>query len=191
MPHEVVIAADPDIWSLVPASLDDAGVWFAEQVSKAPEPLRGHTAQAARLALGHRIDSDVSIGLFLSLPADSLLGMLGIVILDDVPAPTSAAGAAGIADALLPSPWPAQVIEVELGASRGWRATVLDPEQAREESTVVIAQTVSTVYVLEVRGRCAVAAMSPLTPLAAASAQMLAERALMTLDVVEVAADAR
>lgn len=190
MPHEAVIQADPEVWTLVPASIDDAVAWLETQVAKVPAHLQPQTADAARLALGHRIDSEVSIGLFLSLPADHLLGMLGIVVLDDVPAPSTAADAGDIAASLLPSPWPAEVIAITLGSTRGWRATVLDPENASGDEAVSVPQTVSTVYVLDVGGRCAVAAMSPLAPLAAVSAQILAERALATLDVVEVRADA-
>lgn len=190
MPHEAVIQADPEVWTLVPASIDDAVAWLETQVAKVPAHLKPQTAEAARLALGHRIDSEVSIGLFLSLPADHLLGILGIVVLDDVPAPSTAADAGDIAASLLPSPWPAEVIAITLGSTRGWRATVLDPENASGDEAVSVPQTVSTVYVLDVGGRCAVAAMSPLAPLAAVSAQILAERALATLDVVEVRADA-
>lgn len=191
MPHEAVIFADPEVWTLVPESIDEAGAWLDQQLAKVPANLREQTAKAAVLALGHRVDSDVSIALFLSLPADHLLGMLGIVVMDDVPAPSSAADAGDIAHALLPSPWPPAVIAVTVGSARGWRATVLDPENASGDGVVSVPQTVSTVYVLDVGGRCVVAAMSPLAPLAAASAQMLAERALATLDVVEVGADGR
>ncbi|MGA7147324.1 MAG: hypothetical protein WBX17_02410, partial [Microbacterium sp.] len=94
-------------------------------------------------------------------------------------------GAKQIAEALLPSPWPAEVIAVELGHARGWRASVLDPEGATGDAAVAEPQTVSTAYILDVRGRCAVAALTPLIPLAATAAQVLAERALTTLDVKE------
>ncbi len=184
MPREIVIEADPGVWTLVPDA-DDAESWVAQQAAQAPEGMRDRVSEAARLAAVHRAGSELSLALFLSVPRDELLGMLGIVVLDDVPAPDDAAAAAEVAEALLPSPWPADIVPIELGRARGWRATVLDPEAAAGDEAVALPQTVSTAYVLELGGRCAVAALTPLTPLAATAAQVLAEQALTTLDVAE------
>jgi hypothetical protein len=185
VPREVEIHADPDVWALVPSSIDDALAWIERQVARGPEAARERIADAARLALMTAAGGELSAGLFLCVPEAELYGLLGIVVLDDVPAPDGAEGARGIAEALLPSPWPAEVIAVELGQSRGWRASVLDPEGATGDAVVAVPQTASTAYILDVRGRCAVAALTPLIPLAATAAQVLAERALMTLDVKE------
>ncbi|WP_127818672.1 hypothetical protein [Microbacterium sp. CPCC 204701] len=184
MPREIVIQADPDAWTLVPAS-DDPREWVEQQAARAPEGARDRVAEAARLAAAHRSGSGLGLALFLSVPQDELFGMLGIVVLDDVPAPEDASGAAEVVEALLPSPWPAEILAIALGHTRGWRGTVLDPDEAAGDSAVALPRTVSTAYVLELRGRCAVAALTPLTPLAAAAAQVLAERALTTLDVVD------
>lgn len=184
MPREIVIQADPDAWTLVPAS-DDAREWAQQQAARAPERVRDRVAEAARLAAVHRAGSGLGLALFLSVPQDDLFGMLGIVVLDDVPAPADAPGAAEVVEALLPSPWPAEIVPVALGRARGWRGTVLDPEEAAGDAAVALPRTVSTAYVLELHGRCAVAALTPLTPLAAAASQVLAERALTTLDIVD------
>lgn len=185
MPREVEIHADPDVWALVPSSIDDAPAWVGQQAARGPEGVGERIADAARLALMTATGGELSVGLFLCVPEAELYGLLGIVVLDDVPAPDGADGAREVAETLLPSPWPAEVIAVELGHARGWRVSVLDPEGATGDDSVATPQTVSTAYVLDVRGRCAVAALTPLIPLAAAAAQVLAERALMTLDVKE------
>ena len=189
MGREVVIRADPEVWTPVPSSVDDAAAWVDAQVARAPEATRDRVADAARLAVLNRLASELSVALFLSVAEAELFGMLGIVVLDDVPAPGDATGAAGIAESLLPSPWPAEIVAVELGHARGWRTTVLDPEGAAGDESVSLPQTVSTAYILDIRGRCAVAALTPLIPLAAATAQVLAERALVTLDVEDGASD--
>lgn len=182
MTAELVIRADPAVWTPVPAE-PDAAAWYERQLAAAPETARDAVAAASLLALQARLDSDLTMVLLLCDTEAEIYTMLGIAALADVPAPDSAAGAAGVAEALLPSPWPAEVVEIDLGVGTGWRATVLDPEGADGDDQVTVPQTVSTAYVLDVRGRCVVAALSPLPPLAAAAAQVLAQRALATLDV--------
>jgi len=62
---------------------------------------------------------------------------------------------------------------------------MMDEQGADGDDLVALPQTVSTVYVADVRGRCVVAALSSLTPLAAAVVHGLAEQVVATFDVAE------
>lgn len=176
----MAVQADPAVWSRVPDSVDEAEAWVATQIDRVPPALGRRVEDAARLALHARIGSELTLALLLTVPESEIFGMLGILGLQDAPAPATAEGAREVAEALVPSPWAPEVIPVELGAARGWRITVLDPTTTDVEA-VGLPQTVSTVYVLDLADRCVVAALTPLVPVAAASAQMMAERALVTL----------
>ncbi|MCT9819715.1 hypothetical protein N3K63_05370 [Microbacterium sp. W1N] len=179
MTAALTVRADPAVWQVVPADADAA--WIDRQVQRAAEHARPAVADAAALAVLHRRAGDLSLALFLSLPEAGMFGMLGIAGVD-VPAPSDVETAGEVAAALLPSPWPAEGLAVEIGAARGWRFTVLDGGPDGSSEPVVVAQTVSTAYVLDLQGRCVVAALTPMAPLAATVAQALAERALSTLE---------
>lgn len=179
---ELVLRPDPAVWQTVPG-MPEVAAWYQQQIESAPEPAREAVATASALALRARVDSDLSAVLLLCDPDAELYAMLGIAALDGVPAPSDAGGAIGIAEALSPSPWPAQALPFDLDGVTGWRVTLLDEEGADGDEHVALPQTVSTVYVADVRGRCVVAALSPLTPLAAAIAQGLVEQVVSTFDV--------
>ncbi|MCK2034611.1 hypothetical protein KZC51_00555 [Microbacterium sp. SSW1-49] len=181
---ELTMRADPDIWQTVPGP-DEVAAWYERQVATAPEAAREAVATASALAIGARVDTDLSAVLLLCDPAAELYAMLGIAALDGVPAPASGEGAVGIAEALVPSPWPGESLSFDLDGVAGWRVTLLDEQGSLGDETIALPQTVSTVYVAEVRGRCVVAALSSLTPLAAAVAQGLAEQVVATFDVAE------
>lgn len=181
---EIVLRADPAIWSPVPHAHAEINNWIAARVASAPADTARHVEDAARLALYATLGSELSLALLLTVPSSGIYGMLGVLGVAGAPAPSNAEEARDVAEALLPSPWGAEMLAVDLGTARGWRATVLDPVQ-RDDDGVALPQTVSTAYVLDVDGRCVVAALSPLAPLAAAAAQVLAQRALSTIDVSE------
>ncbi|MBO9627280.1 MAG: hypothetical protein J7484_13025 [Microbacterium sp.] len=179
---ELSFRADPDVWQVVPG-MPELPAWYERQVDAAPEDARDAVVTASALALSARVDADLTAVLLLCDPAADLYAMLGVVALDGVPAPDSAAGAIGIAEALAPSPWPGEALAFDLDGVSGWRVTLLDEAAAGADESVALPQTVTTVYVADVRGRCVVAALSPLTPLAAAVVQVLAERVILTFDV--------
>ncbi|MFV0405564.1 MAG: hypothetical protein ACK5LN_01870 [Propioniciclava sp.] len=181
---ELALAPNPVVWQVVPG-MDEAAAWYEQQIAAAPQAAREQVAAAAGLALHARFDTDLSQVLLLCDPAAELYAMLGIAALDGVPAPDTAAGAVGIAESLVPSPWPAEALQFDLAGVRGWRVTILDDQNPDQEEQVAVPQAVSTVYVASVGGRCVVAALSSLTPLAAAVAQVLAEQVVATFDVVE------
>ncbi|MGR6741013.1 MULTISPECIES: hypothetical protein [Microbacterium] len=183
---DLALRADPSIWSRVPDTIADADAWIAARLEGVPADSAQRVEDAARLALYARLGSELSVALLLSVPASGIFGMLGVLGLGDAPAPSTAAGAKEIAEALVPSPWGAELATVSWGVVRGWRATVLDPVVG--DDSVVVAQTISTVYVLDLEGRCVVAALTPLVPLAAAAAHVLAERVLSTLSLSGAAA---
>ncbi|REJ07201.1 hypothetical protein DY023_04180 [Microbacterium bovistercoris] len=123
--------------------------------------------------------------LLLAEPVADVYAMLGIAALDDAPVPLTAAGAVTVAERLVPSPWSADAVPVDLGAVSGWRVTLLDPEAAGGDEQVAIPRTVSTVYVVGVHGRLVVAALTSLPPLAAAVVQVHADNVVATFDVEE------
>lgn len=174
--------ADPEIWQTVPG-VDEAAAWYERQVASAPENAREAVATASALAMGARVDTALSAVLLLCDPSAELYAMLGIAALDGVPAPATGQGAVGIAEALVPSPWPGEALPLDFGGVAGWRVTLFDEQGAVGDTEVALPQTVSTVYVADVRGRCVVAALSSLTPLAAAAVQGLAEQVVATFDV--------
>jgi hypothetical protein len=175
---------DPEVWQIVPGP-DEGAAWYERQLLEAPEAAREAVATASALALGARVDTELSAVLLLCDPAAELYAMLGIAALDGVPAPATGDGAVGIAEALVPSPWPGEALAFDFEGVSGWRVTLLDEQGAIGDDAVALPQTVSTVYVVEVRGRCVVAALSSLTPLAAAVVQNLAEQVVVTFDIDE------
>lgn len=179
---ELVLRPDPGVWQVVPEATDVAA-WYERQVETAPADAREAVATASALALRARVDSDLSAVLLLCDPAAELYAMLGVVALDGVPAPSTGEGAISVAEALVPSPWPGQALPFDFGGVTGWRVTLLDEEGVGGDDQVALPQTVSTVYVAAVRGRCVVAALSPLQPLVAAVAQPLVEQVVATFDV--------
>lgn len=181
---ELTMQPDPAVWQIVPG-IDEVAAWYEHQVATAPEAAREAVATASALALGARVDTDLSAVLLLCDPDAELYAMLGIAALDGVPAPATGEGAVGIAEALVPSPWPGEALPFDLDGVSGWRVTLLDEQGAIGDDAVALPQTVSTVYVLDVHGRCVVAALSSLTPLAAAVVQSLAEQVVVTFDIAE------
>lgn len=173
---------DPEVWQEVPP-LAEAADWYGRRVALAPEAARDSVATASALAIRARTRTELSTVLLLCDPAAELYAMLGIAALDGVPAPSTAAGAVGIAETLVPSTWPGQAVPFDLDGVAGWRITLLDEDAVGGDEQVALPQTVSTVYVTDVRGRCVVASLSSLPPLAAAVAQTLVEQVVSTFDI--------
>ncbi len=181
---ELLMAPNPAVWQVVPG-LSDAAAWYERQIAAAPEAAREAVAGASALALRARVDTELSQVLLLCDPPAELYAMLGIAALDGVPAPETGAGAVGVAESLVASPWPAEALPFDLDGVRGWRVTILDEQDAGGDDQVALPQTVSSVYVMSVDGRCVVATLSSLPPLAAAVVQVLAEQVIVTFGVEE------
>lgn len=178
---ELALRPNPDIWTVLPGA-SDAAAWYEAHVAAAPDAARDAVAAAAALAVRARVGGEFSEVLLLSDPGAALYAMLGVLALD-VAAPSNAAEALQVAGAFAPSSWQGEAVPFELGSANGWRVTSLDDETSMGDDSVRLPQTVSTVYVAELSGRCVIAVLSSLTPVVAAVVQRLAEQAVATFEV--------
>lgn len=184
---ELSLAPDPALWSLVPGR-DDADGWVLGLLGSRAQEQQESLLLAAELALQAREASDGGMTLLLAHPDSQLYAALTVVVTAFEPV-SDAETAADVARAVAASDWESALVEVEIGTDPAWRASVLtvDPE-AVQDPLVATPSHVRTVYVFAVSDHLAVAALSPLTPSAAAAAQVLAEPVLRTAQVIHVGA---
>lgn len=177
---------DPALWAEVPA-VDAVDLWVEAIVRTAPEPVRARVADAAMLAVRMRYESDASAVLLLNAIESSVLSALALFAYDDVAPARDELEAVRAASAMVPSSFESSALPFESGNIRGWRVTVLDEspgdEDAAGRDAVTVLRSAWTVYVMDVSGRCVVALLAPLPPVAAALGQYFAEQVVATLEV--------
>ncbi|MFB8892049.1 hypothetical protein [Microbacterium plantarum] len=181
---------DPELWSLVPV-VEEADRWLHGLVETHGHSDEQRIVDAGILALRTKVETDAALVFLLHDDRAAIVASLALFAYADVPAPTDAADALRVAEALTLTPWQGEVIDVTPGDHRGWRITVLesasggpDANGAATEPPVFIADFVSTLYFLDVAGALVMAALSPLRPEAAFLAQHVAEQVLATLEAV-------
>lgn len=191
VPVPVLLSArpDPELWSLVPVA-EEADRWLRGLVETHGRGDEQRIVDAGILALRTQVETDAALVFLLHDDRAAIVASLSLFAYADVPAPTDAADALRVAEALTLTPWQGEAIDVAFGDHRGWRITVLESADGASTSggeapdpTVFIADFVSTLYFLDVAGGLVMAVLSPLRPEAAFVAQRAAEQVLATLEV--------
>lgn len=180
---------DPELWSLVPVA-EEADRWLQGLVETQGRRDEQRIVDAGILALRTQVETDAALVFLLHDDRAAIVASLALFAYSDVAPPTSAADALRVAESLTRSPWQGDVMDVALGTHDGWRVTVLDSSDdasavdgAASDSSVVVADFLSTLYFLDVAGGLVMAVLSPLRPDAAFLAQRAAEQVLATLEV--------